>query len=113
MADEAPSPDPGAAARPPPHVKADTGRHAWLPRSSQIVRAPSAAQHAARLGKPYAAPDSAKAPKPIVISRFHFKQDIEGYLTAASRSQLYLFDVNSTKLYPLTTAKNFDDSHPV
>jgi dipeptidyl aminopeptidase/acylaminoacyl peptidase len=53
---------------------------------------------------------AAKAPKPIVIDRYHFKHDIDGYLTAASRSHLFLFDVESKKLETLTTDKNFEDS---
>lgn len=52
-------------------------------------------------------------PKPIVIDRFHFKQDIQGYLTAASRRHLYLFSVETQKLEPLTTDRNFDDRDPV
>jgi dipeptidyl aminopeptidase/acylaminoacyl peptidase len=54
-----------------------------------------------------------KGPKPIVIDRSHYKEDVEGYLTAASRSQLYLFDVESKKLEPLTTDKKFDDRDAV
>jgi dipeptidyl aminopeptidase/acylaminoacyl peptidase len=56
--------------------------------------------------------DSEK-PKPIVIDRFKFKQDIQGYLTAASRTHLYLFDIETQKLEPLTANKNFEDSSPV
>ena len=103
----------GGEARPLTNVKDDIGGYAWSPDSSKIVLEMSAAEDDASLGKPSGTADSAKAPKPIVISRFHFKQDVEGYLTAASRSQLYLFDVNAKKLDPLTTDKNFDDSHPV
>ncbi|MCI0617017.1 S9 family peptidase, partial [bacterium] len=56
---------------------------------------------------------SEKKPKPIVIDRYHFKQDIEGYLTAASRSHLYLFDVQSQKVDELTNDKNYEDNNPV
>lgn len=38
-----------------------------------------------------------KPPKPIVINRYHFKQDIEGYLTD-KRDHLFLFDLASRKL---------------
>jgi dipeptidyl aminopeptidase/acylaminoacyl peptidase len=102
----------GGEARPLTNVKDDIGGYAWSPDSSKIVLEMSAGEDDASLGKTSGAADSAKAPQPIVISRFHFKEDVEGYLTAASRSQLYLFDVNSKKLDPLTTDKNFDDSHP-
>lgn len=103
----------GGEARELTNVKDDIGGYAWSPDSSKIVLEMSAAEDDASVGKPSGAADSAKAPKPIVISRFHFKEDVEGYLTAASRSQLYLFDVNAKKLDPLTTDKKFDDGHPV
>jgi dipeptidyl aminopeptidase/acylaminoacyl peptidase len=103
----------GGEARPLTNVKDDIGGYAWSPDGSKIVLEMTAADDDASLGKTPGAADSAKAPKPIVISRFHFKEDVEGYLTAASRAQLYLFDVNTKKLDPLTTDKNFDDSHPV
>lgn len=53
-----------------------------------------------------------KTPKPIVIDRYKFKQDIQGYLTAESRTHLYLFDIQTQKVEPLTTDKNFEDSNP-
>jgi dipeptidyl aminopeptidase/acylaminoacyl peptidase len=53
-----------------------------------------------------------KAPKPIVLDRYHFKRDIEGYLTATSLRHLYLFDVVSKKLEALTSEKGFDESDP-
>jgi dipeptidyl aminopeptidase/acylaminoacyl peptidase len=45
----------------------------------------------------------AKAPKPIVIDRYKFKQDIQGYLTQPG-ARLYLFDVESKKAEALTEA---------
>jgi dipeptidyl aminopeptidase/acylaminoacyl peptidase len=46
---------------------------------------------------------SAKAPKPIVIDRYKFKQDIQGYLTQPA-ARLYLFDVETRKAEALTEA---------
>jgi dipeptidyl aminopeptidase/acylaminoacyl peptidase len=40
-------------------------------------------------------------PKPIVIDRFHFKEDVVGFLTD-KRPHLYLFDVETKKLSKLT-----------
>jgi dipeptidyl aminopeptidase/acylaminoacyl peptidase len=40
-------------------------------------------------------------PKPIVLDRYHFKQDIQGFLTD-KEPHLYLFDVTSKKLSKLT-----------
>jgi len=49
-------------------------------------------------------------PKPIVIDRYHFKQDIQGYL-GNQRSHLYLFDVATKTLDTLTSGK-YDENNP-
>jgi dipeptidyl aminopeptidase/acylaminoacyl peptidase len=55
--------------------------------------------------------DSANAkPKPIVIDRYHFKNDQEGYLDS-TRSHLYLFDL-ATKHATLLAPGKFDESEP-
>jgi dipeptidyl aminopeptidase/acylaminoacyl peptidase len=45
--------------------------------------------------------DKPKTPKPIVIGRYHFKQDIEGYSTRPY-AQLWLFDIESKKAEKLS-----------
>ena len=56
--------------------------------------------------------DGKPAPqKPIVIDRYHFKQDIEGYLRNDQREQLYLYDIATKKLDKLTTDKNVDEEN--
>ncbi len=49
-------------------------------------------------------------PMPIVIDRYQFKSDRYGYLEQR-RNHLYLFDLASGQLEPLTTG-NFDDANP-
>jgi dipeptidyl aminopeptidase/acylaminoacyl peptidase len=51
-----------------------------------------------------------KPPNPIVIDRYQFKQDIVGYL-GKRRQHLYLFDVASRKVEPLTTGE-FNETQP-
>ena len=53
-----------------------------------------------------------RAPKPIVIDRYKFKQDGAGYLLANRHSFIYLFDVAAKKLERLTTNKTWDESSP-
>jgi dipeptidyl aminopeptidase/acylaminoacyl peptidase len=53
----------------------------------------------------------AKAPKPIVIDRYKFKQDGAGYLLSDRHSYIYLFDIASKKLERLTAGKT-DESAP-
>ncbi len=43
----------------------------------------------------------------------HFKDDVTGYLTAATRTRLYLFDLAAKQLTPLTTQPDVDDTLPV
>ena len=50
-----------------------------------------------------------KTPKPIVINRYNFKQDITGYL-GSKRTHLALFDVASKKIDTLTSTLADDDS---
>ena len=52
-----------------------------------------------------------RVPKPIVIDRYRFKQDVQGYLLSGRHSYIYLFDVSTKKLDRLTTSK-WDESSP-
>jgi len=52
-----------------------------------------------------------RVPKPIVIDRYKFKQDGQGYLLAGRHSYIYLFDVATKKLERLTAGKA-DESSP-
>ncbi len=54
--------------------------------------------------------DKKKSAKPIVIDRYHFKSDGDGYLER-KRDHLYLFDVETKKLDTLTRG-DFDESNP-
>jgi dipeptidyl aminopeptidase/acylaminoacyl peptidase len=102
----------GGDAHPLTEVKDELSGYAWSPDGKKLVleMSPGEGEESTADGT---AKSLAKAPKPIVIDRTHFKEDREGYLTAASRTQLYLFDLDSKKIEPLTTDKNFEDSDPV
>ena len=52
-----------------------------------------------------------KVPRPIVIDRYKFKQDGQGYLLSGRHAYVYLFDIATKKLERLTTGK-FDESSP-
>lgn len=54
--------------------------------------------------------DKKPKPKPIVIDRYHFKQDIEGY-RGPRRSHLVLFDLQTRKAEALTPGP-FDEKQP-
>jgi len=52
-----------------------------------------------------------KAPKPIVIDRYRYKQDGQGYLLSGRHTYIYLFDLAAKKLDRLTAGK-WDESSP-
>jgi Tol biopolymer transport system component len=52
-----------------------------------------------------------KAPKPIVIDRYKFKQDVQGYLLSGRHTYIYLFDIASKKFERLTAGKA-DEASP-
>ncbi|GIL39703.1 S9 family peptidase [Roseiterribacter gracilis] len=56
------------------------------------------------------AKDKKKAKKPIVIDRFHFKEDIDGYL-GKKRDRLHVLDLADRKLTRITSGE-FDDAMP-
>lgn len=52
-----------------------------------------------------------RVPKPIVIDRYRFKQDGQGYLLSGRHTYIYLFDIEAKKLDRLTKSK-WDESSP-
>src|SRR5579883_33350 len=52
------------------------------------------------------------APKPIVIDRYKFKQDVQGYLLSGRHSYIYIFDLATKKTERLTTQKKWDEGGP-
>ncbi len=53
-----------------------------------------------------------KIPKPLVINRYAFKRDIEGYITQRQPVHLYLLDVESKKIDTLTNGQ-YDETGAV
>jgi dipeptidyl aminopeptidase/acylaminoacyl peptidase len=110
----------GGEARALTNVKEDISSYAWSPNGKKLVLEMSPSEEIdsvqeakAQQGSEAAKSTAAKRPKPIVIDRYQFKRDVEGYITATSRAQLYLFDVENKKLDALTTDKNYNDNDPV
>lgn len=94
----------GGEAQPITHVSGEIADYSWSADGSRLVISMSAGEEAA---------GASKKPKPIVIDRLHFKEDISGYLTAEDRDRLYLLDVTSREITPLTREPGQDDTKPV
>lgn len=84
-------------------VKPGISDYAWSPDGSRFVFVVSDSDSVAT-GKD-------KTPPPVVVNRFYFKEDGSGHLTR-KRAHLYLFDLASRTLEPLTRG-DFDDAAPV
>lgn len=83
-------------------IKGDLGDYSWSPDSKQLLLV---------IGDPESkAKEEPKNPLPIRIDRYHFKQDIEGYLKH-KYTHLYLFNIEAKKLDTLTKG-NTDEQSP-
>ncbi|MCG6958179.1 MAG: S9 family peptidase [Gemmatimonadetes bacterium] len=91
-------------------IKAGVSDYAWSPDSQRMVLVVSDTAVAPPLWDSVGAKGKAKTAKPHVIDRYHFKQDVEGYL-GPEHDHLYLFDVGSRKAVILTPG-SFDESLP-
>ena len=89
----------GGEARQVSHVTGEITGYEWSPDGQHVVLV----MHAEEDSKP---------PKPLVIDAIRFKEDKKGYLTAGSRTHLYLLDVRSGTVEPLTTDAERADSRP-
>lgn len=83
-------------------VKPGISDYAWSPDGTRFVFVVSDSDSVA------SAKD--RTPPPIVVDRFFFKEDGAGHLTR-KRAHLYLFDLATRRLEPLTRG-DFDDASP-
>jgi dipeptidyl aminopeptidase/acylaminoacyl peptidase len=81
--------------------------YSWSPDAKKLLLTfhPKAEPDEPEDGKPPA------APKPIVIDRYHFKQDVQGYLRDDAWDSLYLYDIATKKAEKLTTGKNVNEEN--
>lgn len=86
----------------------DIESYSWSPDSKKLLLSlHPKSEPDAEEGKPPA------PPKPIVIDRYHFKQDIQGYLRDDAWDSLYLYDLTAKKPEKLTTTKNVEEEDAV
>ncbi|MEP7274330.1 MAG: S9 family peptidase, partial [Acidobacteriota bacterium] len=86
----------------------------WSPDSKRlalVVGDPDPEAEAAAPPTPSEGGAKPKAPKPIVIDRYKFKQDGQGYQLSGRQSYIYLFEIASKKLERLTSGKR-DEAGP-
>ena len=98
----------GGEARQVSHESGEIEDYAWSPDGLHIVLTErSSRKKPAEQGHTEATP-----PRPLVIDDLHFKQDREGYLTAASRTHLYVLDTHTGSSEDLTHDADREESAP-
>lgn len=90
-------------------LKGGISDYAWAPDAKRIVLVVEVPDPRDQQSDD-ATGDKKKTPPPIVIDRYHFKEDVAGYLRN-EHTHLYLFDVDSRKAEILTPG-NFDEASP-
>ena len=108
----------GGESRQLTHVSGEITAYGWSPDGAHMVLvmhgvSPGTGETpSGKLGRARREHRPSAAPKPLVLDALQFKQDEEGYLTAESRSHLYLLDVRSGVVEALTTDPLRTDSKP-
>jgi dipeptidyl aminopeptidase/acylaminoacyl peptidase len=85
--------------------------HEWSPDSKRlalVIGDPDPESEPGPSPQPGATP---RVPKPIVIDRYRFKQDGQGYLLTGRHTYIYIYDIATRKLDRLTKSK-WDESSP-
>ena len=102
----------GGEARQLTEVKGHLGAYAWSPDSKKLLLTIKADDESEKSDDKKGDKKEEK-PKPIVIDRYHFKQDIQGYLSGTNRNLLYLYDIDTQKLEKLTNDTAHDEANAV
>lgn len=85
------------------NIKGNVTDFAWSPDSKRLALV------VAEKDEPVKEGDKPKTPKPIVIDRYHFKQDTQGYRTARP-PRIWIFDIAGRKAEALTTGAGEESS---
>ncbi len=94
------------------NVKGHLNEYAWSPDGKKLLLTIRADDDADKKDEKKDDKKEEK-PKPIVIDRYRFKRDIEGYLTGNNRALLYLYDVDTQKLEKLTNDSAHEEEDAV
>lgn len=104
----------GGEARQLTDVKGKLSSYAWSPDAKKLLLSIAEDKEAEAKEKEKDKDKEKEKPKPVVIDRYHFKQDIEGYISSETTpTLLYLFDVEAHKLEKLTTDSKFEEENAI
>jgi len=74
-------------------IKGDIDDYAWAPDGTKLLLTIGDPENGGK--------EEPKTPKPVIIDRYHFKQDVQGYLQHL-HTHLYVFTISTKKLDTLT-----------
>jgi len=94
-------------------VKGHLSAYSWAPDAKRLLLSITPEDEAEAAAEKVKGTGEKEKPKPIVVDRYHFKEDVEGYLKDNEHTQLFLWDVTTKKLEKLTTDTKFDESNAV
>ena len=104
----------GGEARQLTDVKGHLSFYAWSPDAKKLLLGIAEDKEAEAKDKEKDKDKEKEKPKPIVIDRYHFKQDVEGFISSETTpTLLYLFDVETHKLEKLTTDTKFNEQNAI
>ncbi len=95
------------------HVNGEIASYQWAPDGRRLVLVMHGGDGDAEGAHATDEVHSGDAPRPLVIDAFHFKQDKDGYLTAATRSHLCLLEVAGGACRAVAVDAQRADSAPV
>lgn len=100
----------GGEARQFTHFKDyNISEHAWSPDSKKLLLILQQKLEPDTEDDKSCATEKPKPPKPIVIDRYHFKEDVDGYL-GPKHNHIYLLDIGTAKLEQITNG-DFDETN--
>jgi dipeptidyl aminopeptidase/acylaminoacyl peptidase len=102
----------GGEARQLTDVKGHLGAYAWSPDGKKLLLTIKADDEPEKADDKKGEKKEEK-PKPIVIDRYHFKLDVQGYLSGTNRSLLYIYNIDTQKLDKLTNDTAHDENNAV
>jgi dipeptidyl aminopeptidase/acylaminoacyl peptidase len=102
----------GGEARQLTQLKGGVSSHQWSPDSTRlaIVRRDGDEPEEAPVGRGGEA--NAAPAKPIVIDKYQFKRDGPTYLTDNARNRIFIYQIASRAIDPLTSDGDYDESNP-
>ncbi|HYK37608.1 S9 family peptidase [Alloacidobacterium sp.] len=104
----------GGEARQLTDTKNHLSYYEWSPDGKKLLLGISEDKEAEAKDKEKDKDKEKEKPKPIVIDRYHFKQDVEGYISSETTpTLLYLFDIDTHKLDKLTTDTKYEERNAV